>query len=278
MPSRSACAACRGRERAGEPARSGGPLESDPFSFSMEPPGHWHVFWRKRVRFLVHPEAAFDAPTSIDISMSRACDDLIVTIPATPDPDGGYGAEFTPLALSPHAFSIAFDSGGRMITSRPWAVEIARDGEEGIRADANGTSYVYQVRFNWPPGPIAANDSEPIVLSFEIMRGIQEGPAIAWDRPWLNQFNHVTNGMMVEAAITPTDSVVTHVVPATYRGMGVYAVPRVFGADEVGTQRTYGVRLSFTDPYNGARVSNQQAYPLQIEPPSLTATPTPRHH
>ncbi|MDA1095908.1 MAG: hypothetical protein O3B84_01440, partial [Chloroflexi bacterium] len=239
----------------------------------------WNVLWRKRVRFLVSPEsAAVDAPQSMDISMSRACDNLIVTMPATRDSDGGYATEFTPLALSPHAFTVTFESAGQRIVSRSWAVEIARDGEEGIRADANGTSYVYQVRFNWPPGPIAANDSEPIILSFEIMRGIQEGPAIAWDRPWLNQFNHVTNGMVVEAVIASTDGRVTNVTPATYRGMGVYAVPRIFAADEVGTQRTYGVRLSFTDPYNGARVSNRDAYVLQVGPPSRTPAPAPAHH
>ncbi|MBI4236219.1 MAG: hypothetical protein HY688_02530, partial [Chloroflexi bacterium] len=179
---------------------------------------------------------------------------------------GVYSLEHTPLAIGPYALVLRFGWQGQEVVSSPTAFEVVRDGEEGIRVEARGTSYVYQVRYNWEPGEAHASDTERVRLVFELMRGIPEGAAIRWDQPWLNAFNHVTNAE--DTRVTVASSVVSEALRPAYRGMGVYEAERVFSVAEVAAGREYDVRFTFTDPYNGAHVTHSEPYRLRAVPPA----------
>lgn len=252
-------------------------MPSDTYTFLMEPPGHWHVYWRKRVRFSVRDRMTEELmpDKNLEVTVTRASDPKVTATfsvlrgQVTDEGEGLYSMEFMPLALTPHAFSVAFrEEDGSVHSSQPWSVEIARDGEEGIRAESpdGDKAYVYQVRYDWSAGPIHADDTEPVTLTFELMRGHQEGDDINWEQPWLNSFDHVTDAQNVVAEITTAEGeTVIDTVAAEYRGMGVYQAKRVFPASEVGREgKTYGVTFRFTDPYNGASVANEEAYGLEV--------------
>lgn len=238
---------------------------ADPFQFEMDPPGHWHVFWLKTLRFMVTNFADGQAatPSTVRAIVTRANDGSVSELLTERQNDGSYTTEFTPSVLTPHAVVLVVEDGPDRQTSRPWAIEIARDGEEGIRAEAGGSTYVYQVRFDWSPGPILADDDDPAVLTFELMRGVQEGDAIKWDQPWFNTFENVGNAEDPSVHIQSDDGA-QETIEATYQSMGVYVARRVFSRNDVGAGKTYGVRFTFRDPYNGAQVTNAEAYPLTV--------------
>ena len=133
--------------------------------------------------------------------------------------------------------------------------------------DTGDSSYVYQIRYNWEPGQIHADDTAEVKLVFEIMRGIPEGVDIKWDQPWLNAFDHVTRAERPEVLIESKEIAVRDTVVPRYRGYGVYEARRAFPVAEVGAGRDYAVRFTFTDPHNGARVTHAKAYGLHVEPP-----------
>ena len=152
---------------------------------------------------------------------------------------------------------------GQTFASPPWPYEIAKAGEEGIRIDTGGTSYVYQIRYHWDPGHIHANDEATAKMVFEVMRGIPEGDEINWDSPWQNANNHVADADHMEITVTTHDGSVSEEIHPVYKGKGIYEAERVFSVAEVGHDgMDYEVNISFTDPHNGATVSNTEAFAL----------------
>jgi hypothetical protein len=142
------------------------------------------------------------------------------------------------------------------------AFEVAKDGDEGVMAVVNETPYVYQIRYFWDPGHIHANDSEMVTLSFELMRGIQEGEDINWEQPWRNNFDHVASAENLQVFLTSEDGAISEEITCLYKGRGIYEAQRLFPEAEVGHGKDYEVRLVFSDPYNGAEVTNSEPYPL----------------
>ena len=134
--------------------------------------------------------------------------------------DGIYSLEYTPTSYEPYAFSARFADGGQIFASPSWVAEIAKGGEEGIRVDIGGTSYVYQIRYHWDPGHGHASDTDMLKLVFEIMRGIQEGADINWEQPWGNTFDHVTDADHPEVIIESEDGTVSAEVHPVYKGQG----------------------------------------------------------
>ncbi len=185
------------------------------------------------------------------------------------DEGGGvYTLEYTPAELGAYALIARFNYEGQEFVSAPVAFETARDGEEGIKVEAKGTSYVYQIRYNWVPGHIHASDKDKVRLVFEVMRGIPEGEKINWEQPWRNAFNHVGNAEHPEVIIESADGKVKEELHPVYMGKGIYEAERLFSVAEVGEQgRDYTVRFVFTDPHHGAQVTHEQPYPLHASAP-----------
>jgi hypothetical protein len=242
-------------------------VSDERFRFEMDPPGHWHVFWAKPLRFTVSDRATGQIanPSTVRAVVTRAEDGMSVELAAEQQVDGSYiTPPFTPALLTPHAVALVVEDGAAKETSSPWAIEIARDGEEGIRAEASGSVFVYQIRFDWSPGPIIASADDPAVLTFELMRGIQEGDSIQWEQPWLNRFEHVGNAadpsVIIENAHGTRES-----IEAVYNGMGTYVARRNFLPQEVVQESAFSIWFAFRDPYNDARVTNAEPYALTVE-------------
>lgn len=246
------------------------------YALAMEPAGHWHVGHAKTVQFsitdaetgeLVHDQQ------DLQVQIVRAGSDRVTTRSVDAGDitflgDGVYTLEYTPSSFSPYAFSARVEDDGQVFASEPWIVEIAKAGEEGIRVDANGTTNVYQIRYFWDPGHVHAGSEDPATLSFEVMRATQEGDAINWDQPWSNTFDHVINGDHVEVTLTSTDGNMSEELHAIYKGKGIYEVERGFATEEMGHDgMDYEVMFHFTDPYNGAEVSNEEAFHLHVASP-----------
>ncbi len=144
----------------------------------------------------------------------------------------------------------------------PVAFEVAKGGEEDIRVDAQGTSYVYQIRYWWDPGHVHASDEEAVSLNFEIMRGIPEGDDINWEQPWTNAFNHIEDAENAIVQVTSADGTVSEELQPVYKGRGVYQAERIFPTAEVGEENDYELQFTFTDPFNGSEVTHAEAYGL----------------
>ncbi len=244
------------------------------YAVSLDPVGHWHVLDSKTLRFTV-TDAESGNPVDADnvtVLISRAgservserslADERVVA-----EGGGVYTLEYNAANYAPHAFSLRVEEHGNVFTSAAWVVELSKAGEEGIRLDANGTTYVYQIRHHWEPGHAHASDTEPVKLVFEIMRGVQEGDGINWEQPWRNTFDHVTDAAHPEVIISTEDGSVSEELHPVYKGRGIYETERVFTADEVGHGKEYEVQFKFTDPYNGGSVQNSEHFHLEVVAP-----------
>lgn len=230
------------------------------YIITVEPIGHWHVFDAKTLIFSVFDSETAEGIEGLELvaEIARAHSDS-VTVRTVVDGqimdegDGLYSLEYTPSSLDSYALVIHFEQDGMPVTSQPVAFETARAGEEGIMAETDDTTYVYQIRYNWAPGHVHANDEEPVTLTFELIRGIPTGDDINWEQPWTNAFDHVTDA---QAALTlTTEDGMSEELPLVYRGRGIYEVQRLFTAEEVGEAKDYSILCSFTDAFNGAQVS-----------------------
>lgn len=249
-------------------------LSPDLYSITMEPFGHWHVGASKKLLFTVtdtntgEPASVKDLVVQITRSGStRVTERSVDAGQVVFEGDGIYSLEYTPSDYEPYSFSARFADGGQVFASSPWVAEIAKGGEEGIRRDIGGTSYVYQIRYHWEPGHAHASDTDMPKQVFEIMRGIQEGADINWAQPWRNTFDHVINAEHPEVIIESEDGLVSEELHPVYKGKGIYESERIFSSMEVGEGADYDVTFSFTDPYNGAEVSNAEHFHLHISAP-----------
>lgn len=248
-----------------------GAQDSASYLINIEPIGHWHVFGAKTLIFSVFDSATAEGVEGLDlvVEIARAHSDSVSTRTVADEQivdegDGLYSLEYTASALDAYALVVRFEQDGMTHASQPVAFETARAGEEGIMAEANGTTYVYQVRYNWEPGHIHANDEEPVTIIFELLRGIPTGDDINWEQPWTNSFDHVTDG---EAVLTLTTADGTsEELAMEYRGRGIYQAQRIFPADEVGDSADYEIQISLTDAFNGASVSLDEPAILHAVP------------
>ena len=257
--------------RAALPAERG-PARAVPSAIvvSFAPINHWHVFAPKKLSLSV-ADAHGTGIAGLDIlvqitsahgaPVERASRKNLVH-----DEGGGhYSVEFAPSEIGAHAIAARVAYAGREFVSTPLVFEVARDGDEGIRVDAAGTSFVYQIRYAWVPGEIHASDSNKVKLVFEIMRGVPRGGEIEWKQPWRNRFDHV------DAAREPTvfleSEGIREQLSATYKGLGIYEAERAFPTAEVGAKgREYRVRLTFIDPMHGTQVTHADSYRLRALP------------
>jgi hypothetical protein len=251
-------------------------LSPDLYTFTMEPFGHWHVNASKQVLVTVlntdtgEPAAVKDLVIQIvRAGSTRVTERSVDGGDVVFQGDGIYSLEYTPTAFVPHAFSARFADGGQVFASPTWVAEIAKAGEEGIRLDAGGTSYAYQIRYYWDPGHAHASDTEAVTLSFELQRAIPEGDDINWEQPYRNAFDHVPNAGAATVSVVWADGAMSEEIQPTYIGKGVYEVERIFSLDEVGGPdgRDYEISISFTDPYNGGTVQNSEAFGLHLVTP-----------
>ncbi len=245
------------------------------FTIHVEPIGHWHVFKPKELRFRVAQGASAPGKTGLNLAVqvtqagSSLCAVYSVENGEVKDEeDGVYAVVYCPSSIGSYALIARFTYQQQEFVSGPAAFEVVRDGEDGIRVDARGTSHVYQVRYNWDPGDILADDTDKVKLLFEVMRGIPEGGDINRKQPWLNAFNHITNAERPEVLIESEDGSVSDNIPPVYKGYGLYQAQRRFSLAEVGQGKEYAVRFIFTDPYNGARVTHVEPYHLRAAPPA----------
>lgn len=241
-------------------------------TITVDPIGHWHVFDGKTLTFQVMDDGEGVPGLDLEVDIVRAGSDSVTQRSVSGGDvndlgDGSYALHHTVTALGGHALVARFEDEGAVVTSPPVAFDVAKAGEEGVVVTADGTSYVYQVRYVWSPGHIHANDEEPATLSFEVMRGIPEGDEIDWEQPWTNDFDHVTDARNPRVIVTSDDGDVSGELTPTYAGRGVYEVERIFSVEEVGDGSSYTARLVFTDPYHGAEVTHEDAYPLSVSPP-----------
>lgn len=253
------------------PAPSTASVAGSALSVSVSPIDHWHVFNAKKLLVTVKDTrgtgvAGLDVRIQIAGAHGTRAERGSKDGSVHDDGGGRYSFEFVPSEVGGHAL-VARAAGGNQesAVSEPVAFEVVRDGEEGIRVDAAGTSFVYQIRYVWLPGEAHASDSAKVTLVFEVMRGIPRGSEIDWSRPWQNGFDHV------EAAREPTVIIesegVREQLVATYKGLGVYRIERAFPAAEVGAKgRDYRVRLTFVDPAHGAAVTHAEPYHLRVLP------------
>lgn len=233
--------------------------EEGDYLISVEPVGHWHVLDSKTLIFNVHDLSTSEGVEGLDLvaEIARASSDSVSTRSVTEEQiidqgDGLYSLEYTPASLDAYALVVHFEQEGQRFYSRPIAFETSRAGEEGIQVEANGTTYVYQIRYNWNPGHIHANDEEPVTLTFELMRGIPTGDEINWEQPWTNGFDHVTATAEAVLLISTEDGSILEELPLVYKGRGIYEAERVFTVEEVGDGRDFTVQSRFTDDLNGA--------------------------
>ena len=245
------------------------------FAIHVEPIGHWHVFKPKELRFGVAQGASAPAKTGLNLVVqvaqagSAGCAEYSVENGEVKDEgDGVYAVVYCPSSIGSYALTARFTYQQQEFVSEPAAFDVVRDGEEGISVDARGTSHVYQVRYNWDPGDILADDTDEVKLLFEVMRGIPEGGDINRKQPWLNAFNHITNAERPEVLIESEDGSVSDTIHPVYKGYGVYQAHRRFSRAEVGQGKEYAVRFIFTDPHNGARVTHVEPYHLRAAPPA----------
>ncbi len=251
----------------------GSHLPPETFYINVEPIGHWHVGHAKTLLFTV---AQMDDDKSISglnlvvqivrSGSSRVSERSVENEQVVDEGEGVYSLEYTASDMDSYGLVARFMHEGVEFVSRPLAFEVVRDGEEGIRVDAQDTSYVYQIRYNWEPGHIHANDTDAVKLHFEIMRGVPEGTEIDWERPWQNAFDHINDAQDPVAFVESEDGVVIEELPVLYRGKGIYQAERVFSEAEVGEGMAYNVHFVFTDPYTGAEVTHTEPYPLHAVP------------
>ena len=253
---------------------------SPSWSIEVAPIGHWHVLVPKKLVFTVReqPSGRGVEGLNLNLQIARAGSSTVLQVGATngeikEEKAGLYSFEYTPVSLGSYALLAHFVYQGREVTSAPVAFEVVRDGDEGVRLDRGGNTFVYQVRYNWEPGDVVADEKRPVRLVFELMRGLQEGSAIQWAQPWRNAFDHVQNAQHPQAVITSPGSPLHEKVAAAYRGMGVYEAQRMFAPSEVGPGRVYHVRFEFTDPYHGSFVTHAEPYVLRAD---LTSSPLRR--
>ncbi len=239
------------------------------FAIEVEPIGHWHVSGAKTLLFTVAEVEGNIGQTGLDlvVQIARAgslsvSERSVEKEQVTDEGDGIYALEYAPSSIGAYGLVARFTYEGQEFVSKPVAFEVARDGEEGVRVDAQDTAYVYQVRYNWDPGHIHASDDEEATLVFEILRGVPEGDNINWDQPWQNVFNHVIDAETPKVIIESEDGVVSDEIEPVYQGKGIYEAQRTFSVAEVGEGQEYEVHFVFTDPYNGAEVTHSEAYHL----------------
>ena len=259
----------------GKGGEYGSHLSTDAYLIGMEPVGHWHVGATKTLIFTVTDTATGGAATVKDLTVqiaqagsTRVTSRTVEAGQVVYQGDGTYTLDYKASNFAPIAISARFKDGGQVFASPSWVAEIAKAGEEGIRADAMGTSYVYQIRYYWNPGHPHSSDTDLVTMSFEIMRGVQEGDDINWEQPWRNTLNHIVDADHAEIIIASVDGTVSEEVHPTYAGKGVYNAERVFTGEEVGHDgNDYLVTFKFTDPYNGAEIQNAEGFPLRISAP-----------
>lgn len=248
-------------------------LGPDAYAITMESPGHWHVFGPKTLVFNVTDEASGNGVAGLDLNVqiAQAGSDRVSVRSVsegdvTDEGDGIYALEYTPSSIGAYSIAAAFVEEGQQFASAPVALEISKAGEEGIKASANGTDYVYQIRYHFEPGHVHANDSEPVKLVFEVMRGIEVGDEINWEQPWTNRFDHVNAVESAEIALASEDGTVSDTLTPTYQGRGIWEAERTFPTDEVGEGMEYMINYSFVDAANGAQVSHEESYHLHAVP------------
>jgi hypothetical protein len=244
-------------------------LAPDAFAITMEPAGHWHVFSPKTLLFNITDAASGEGVAGLDLTVQIAQADSasvrersVSEGDVTDEGDGLYALEYTPSSIGSYSIAANFVKDGQHFASAPVALEISKAGEEGIEASANGTDYVYQIRYHVEPGHIHANDSEPVKVVFELMRGIQTGDDINWEQPWTNTFDHVNAVENAEIKLTSEDGAVSDTLTATYKGRGIWEAERVFSVAEVGEGKEYTINCSFTDAANGAQVTHAEPFHL----------------
>ncbi len=242
---------------------------ADAFTITAKPFSHWHVIAYQKVELTVKDKATGQGKAGLPvfIDISRATSQELITRSVADkgvvdEGNGTYSINTSILEFFPHAFSLRFVYNGQQFVSQPYVTEITKAGEEGIRVDAKGTSYVYQIRNFWRPGVIRASDNTSVLLSFEVMRGVPEGAAINWTAPWTNFAEHVKDAQNPKILVESVDGKVKVELPAIYKSKGVYEATRKFSVAEVGNGMDYNVRLVFTDPHHGAVVSSAKPYPL----------------
>lgn len=252
----------------------GDSAEPGAYQITAEPIGHWHIFGAKQLQFTVHDAESEQGVSGLNLVVqiaqagsSRVSERSVEDGDVIDEGNGVYSVEYAPSSIGAYSVVARFVHEGQAFVAQPVAFEVAKGGEEGIRVDAGGNSYVYQVRYHWDPGHGHASDTEPVKLLLEIMRGIPEGDAINWEQPWQNAFDHVTDADHMEIVIRSEDGAVVEELHTTYQGQGVYEVQRIFSVAEVGDGQEYTVHCSFTDPYNGAHVGHSEPFALHISAP-----------
>lgn len=248
-------------------------LAPDAFSISLEPIGHWHVFSPKTLLFTATDAATDQGVAGLDFTVQivraesdRVSERTMADGDVVDEGDGVYAVEYTPSSIGAYSVAATFVKDGQHFASAPTAFEVAKAGEEGIKASANGTDYVYQIRYHFEPGHVHANDSEPVKLVFELMRGVETGDAINWEQPWTNTFDHVTAVEEAEIALTSEDGAVSDSLTPTYSGRGIWEAERTFPEAEVGEGMEYALNLSFADSANGAAVGHEEPFHLHAVP------------
>lgn len=248
-------------------------LAPDAYSISLEPIGHWHVFSPKTLLFTVTDTATNQGVAGLDftVQIARAESDsvserTVADGDVADEGDGVYALEYTPSSIGAYSVAAAFVQDGQHFASAPTAFEVAKAGEEGIRASVDGTDYVYQIRYHFEPGHVHANDSEPVSIVFELMRGVETGDAINWEQPWTNTFDHVTAVEEAEIALVSEDGSVSDTLSPSYGGRGIWQAERTFPESEVGEGMEYAINFSFADSANGASVSHEEPFHLHAVP------------
>lgn len=243
------------------------------YIITVDPIGHWHVFGSKTLTFSVYDAATSDGVEGLElvIEIARAGSESVSVRSVSEEQiqdqgDGLYSLEYTPSTLDAYALSLHFEKDGQVYYSSPIAFETSRAGEEGIRAEGNDTEYVYQIRYNWDPGHIHANDEEPVTLVFELIRGIQTGDDINWEQPWTNNFDHVTEVQDAVLILSTDDDSVSEEIALVYQGRGIYEAERIFTVEEVGDGLDVNIQCSFTDAFNGAEVTLSEPAVLHAVP------------
>jgi hypothetical protein len=250
-----------------------GQAAANGFDITFEPIGHWHVFDSKALTVQVRDTDDQEGVTGLNlvvqitrVGSERVTERSVADGRVTDMGDGTYTVEYTPSSLGAYAVMARFTHDESEQASAPIPFEVAKAGEEGVMAVVDGVPFVYQVRYVWEPGHIHANDDEAVTLSFEIMRGLEEGDAINWAQPWRNMFDHVSGATDVHVELMSADGSVLEMLMPTYHGRGIYEVERVFPVAEVAGGMDYEVRFVFTDPYNGAEVTHGEAFELHAVP------------
>lgn len=243
---------------------AGGAALADGMEISVSDIGHWHVFDAKELTVSVATEDGMAAAAPV-IQIARVGSDRVSSYgddQVLAEGDGVYKVTYTPSSIGGYALVAKVPVGDEWVVSAPVAFEVARAGDEGVKATVDGTDYVYQIRYNWDPGHIHASEDHGAALVFELLRGIPTGADINWDRPWTNAFDHVS-GATVMATLTTEDGAVNETLSLDYAGRGIYRGERLFLPDEVGHERFYDVRLTFNDPFNDAVVKSPDAYVMR---------------